>query len=100
MLRALRQCRFLCRCGYRACTLLRRGRRRLFTVSQQVFQIGKEMHTELQLSCPYCLWRVCHEVLCKVTLHATDHVVVRSFPALTDDAEGVILHYRSAADTT
>jgi hypothetical protein len=60
--------------------------------------LEREVRTELQLPSPYCLWRVCHEVPCKVTLHAADHVVVRSFPPLTDDAEGMILHHRSAAN--
>jgi hypothetical protein len=59
----------------------------------------EERHTKLELSSPYCLRWVGYEVLSEVALNAADHVVMRRLTALTNDAKGVVLHDRRAADS-
>lgn len=45
--------------------------------------------TKFELSCPHCLWGVRDKCSCKVTLNATNHIVVRCIYTLADDTKGM-----------
>lgn len=55
-------------------------------------------HTELELPSPHSLGGVADETLGEVALHTANHVVASGLASLANDAKGVVLHDRGAAD--